>query len=125
GTNPRILKIFEHCIEVLRQLGAVIIDPANLPNFDKFGPSELEVLHYEFKADLNKYLKSLPATVRVHSMEEVIKFNAESGDHVMPYFGQEHMITAQEKGSLGEKKYKDALAKNLRLTRKNGIDAAL
>jgi len=125
GTNPRILKIFEHCIEVLKQLGAVIIDSANVPNFDKFGTTELEVLHYEFKADLNKYLKSLPATVRVHSMEDVIKFNEESGDHVMPYFGQEHMTIAQEKGPLSERKYKMALAKNLLMTRKNGIDATL
>jgi amidase len=125
GSNPRILKIFELCIEVMKQLGAVIIDPADVPNFDKFGATELDVLHYEFKADLNKYLKSLPATVRVHSMEDVIKFNAENDDHVMPYFGQEHMLTAQEKASLSDRKYKDALAKNLRLTRKDGIDAAM
>jgi amidase len=125
GTNPRIIKIFELCIEVMKQLGAVIIDPAVVPNFDKFGATELEVLHYEFKADLNKYLKSLNKDARVHSMEDVIKFNEENEDRVMPYFGQEHMIAAQEKGPLNDKKYKDAVAKNLRLTRKDGIDAAM
>jgi len=125
GKNPRILKIFEHCIEVLKQLGAIIIDPVTVPNFDKFGATEMEVLHYEFKADLNKYLKTLDATVKVHSMADVVKFNTENVDQVMPYFGQEHMLTALEKGPLSEKKYKDALAKNLRLTRKDGIDAAM
>jgi amidase len=125
GKNPRILKIFEHCIEVLKQLGAVIVDPADVPNFDKFGSSELEVLHYEFRAGLNKYLKSLDNHIPIHSMEDVIKFNEENSNRVMPYFGQEHMITAQEKGPLSETKYKDALAKNLRLTRKDGIDAVL
>ena len=124
GKNPRILKIFEHCIEVMKQLGAVVIDPADVRNFDKFGETEREVLHYEFKADLNRYLKSLDGDGRVHSLEDVIKFNEENADRVMPYFGQEHMLTAQEKGPLSEKKYKDALAKNLRLTRKDGIDAA-
>jgi amidase len=74
---------------------------------------------------LNKYLKSLDGTVRVHSMEDVIKFNEENSHKVMPYFGQEHMMTAQEKESLRDKKYRDALAKNLRLTRKEGIDAAM
>ncbi len=59
GTNPRILKIFDFCIEVMKKLGAEIIDPADVPNFDKFGKTEVDVLHYEFKADLNKYLKSL------------------------------------------------------------------
>jgi amidase len=125
GKNPRVIKIFEHCIEVMKHLGAVIVDPADVPNFDKFGKTEEEVLHFEFKADLNKYLKSLDGTAVVHSMEDLIKFNEENSHKVMPYFGQERMITAQEKASLRDKKYRDALAKNLRLTRKEGIDAAL
>jgi amidase len=125
GTNPRVLKIFEHCIEVIKHLGAIVVDPADLPNFDKFGKTEGEVLHYEFKSDLNKYLKSLDGTAHVHSMEEVIKFNEENSHRVMPYFGQEHMLEAQGKKSLRDKKYRDALAKNLRLTRKEGIDAAM
>lgn len=125
GTNPRIIKIFEHSIEVLKHLGAVIVDPADVPNFDKFDKTEMDVLYYEFKADLNKYLKSVDGTGRVHSMEDVIKFNEENSHRVMAYFGQEHMITAQEKKTLRDKKYRDALAKNLRLTRKEGIDAAM
>jgi amidase len=125
GTNPRVLKIFEHCIEIMKHLGAVIVDPADVPNFDKFDKTEREVLHYEFKADLNKYLKSLNGTARVRSLEDVIKFNEENRDRVMPYFGHEHMLIAQEKESLRSKKYRDALAKNLRFTRKEGIDAAL
>jgi len=125
GANPRIIKIFELCLEVMKQLGAVIVDPADVPNFDKFGTTEIEVLHYEFKADLNKYLKSLDANARVHSMADVIKFNEENSDQAMPYFGQEHMLAAQEKASLSAQKYKDALAKNLRLTRKSGIDATM
>ena len=125
GTNPRVLKIFEHCIEVLKHLGAVVIDPADVPNFDKFEKTELEVLHYEFKANLNKYLKTVDGNGRVHSLEDVIEFNEENSHRVMPYFGQEHMIIAQETKSLRDKKYRDALAKNLRLTRKEGIDAAI
>ena len=125
GTNDRLLKIFEHCIEVLRHLGAVVVDPADVPNVDKFDKTELEVLHYEFKADLNKYLRSLDGNAQVHSLEEVIEFNEEHQDSVMPYFGQEHMLLAQQKASLRDKRYRDALAKNLRLTRKEGIDAAM
>ena len=125
GTDQRIIKIFETCIDVMKHLGAVIVDPADVPNFNKFGKTELEVLHYEFKADLNKYLKELPLDARVHSTADVIKFNEENSHLVMPYFGQEHMTIAQEKASLSDKKYHDALAKNHRLTRKDGIDAAM
>jgi amidase len=125
GTNPRILKIFDFCIEVLKKLGAEIIDPADVKDFDKFGKTELDVLHYEFKADLNKYLKSLNGSARVHSMEDVIKFNEDNSDKVMPYFGQEHMITALGKPSLSDKKYRDALAKNHLYARTKGLDATL
>ena len=125
GTHPRILKIFDYCVEVMKKVGAEVIDPVDVPNFDKFGKTELEVLHYEFKADLNKYLKSLSSGARVHSMEDVIKFNEENSDKVMPYFGQEHMMTAQEKTSLSDKKYKDALAKNHLYARTKGLDVAL
>ncbi len=123
GTDTRINKFFESSIDVMKHLGAVIVDPANLPNFDKFGKTESDVLHYEFKADLNKYLASANAGVK--NMEDVIKFNEENKARVMPYFGQEHMLTAQEKGSLRDKNYREALAKNLLLTRKNGIDAVM
>ena len=125
GSTPRIIRIFEACLDVLKQLGAVIIDPADVPNFNKFGGTELEVLHYEFKADLNKYLKSLPAQVSVHSMQDVIHFNEEHKERVMPYFGQEYMTTAQEKPPLRDKKYRAALAKNQRLSRKDGIDVTM
>jgi amidase len=83
------------------------------------------VLHYEFKADLNKYLKSINGTVHVRSLEDVIEFNEENSHRVMPYFGQETMMIAQAKKSLRDKKYRDALARNLRLSRKEGIDAAI
>jgi amidase len=123
GTDKRIIGIFESCVEVMKQMGAVIVDPADLPNLNKLGKTEMEVLHYEFKADLNRYLAGTKA--RVKTMAEVIKFNEENRDRVMPYFGQEFMETAQKKGSLRDKRYRDALAKNHRLTRKEGIDATM
>ena len=125
GTDPRVLKIFEDCLDVLKRLGAVIVDPANVPNFNKFGKTELEVLHYEFKADLNKYLASRVPQARVRTMADVIKFNEENAARVLPYFGQEHLITAQQKGPLSGKPYREALARNRQLTRAAGIDAVM
>jgi amidase len=123
GSDPRILKILESSIEVMKSLGAVIIDPANLPNFNKFGSTESDVLHYEFKADLNKYLAGTKAPMK--SMADVIKFNEENRDRVLQYFGQEYFVASQEKAGLRDKKYREALAKNHLLTRKNGIDAVM
>jgi amidase len=125
GSDARLVRILESCLDVMKQLGAVIVDPADLPNMDTFGKTELEVLYFEFKADLNKFLGALGASARVHSLEEVIKFNEENKDRVMPHFGQERMTSAQARGPLSSKKYRKALARNHRLTRKEGIDALL
>ncbi len=125
GSDPRVLKIFEASLDVMKQMGAILIDPADVRNFNKFAKTELDVLHYEFKAGLNKYLAALGPKARVHSMEDVIKFNEENKARVMPYFGQEHMTTAQSKGSLSSKPYREALAKNRRLSRQEGIDQAM
>jgi amidase len=125
GSDDRVACIFESCLEVMKQMGAVVIDPANLPNNDTFGETELEVLLYEFKYGLNSYLSSLGPRSSVHSLEEVIKFNEDNKDRVMPFFGQERMIAANEKGSLSSKKYREALSRNRRLTRREGIDALL
>lgn len=123
GTDKRILKIFDSAIDVMKQLGAVIVDPANVSNFNKFGATETDVLHYEFKTDLNKYLAS--SNSKLKTMAEIIKFNEDNREHVLKYFGQEHMEIAQEKAGLRDKKYREALARNLLLTRKNGIDATM
>jgi amidase len=123
GTDKRIINILESRLDAMKQMGAVIVDPAEVENFNKFGKTEMEVLHYEFKADLNKYLSGTKAPVK--TLAEVIKFNEENKNRVMPYFGQEHMEIAQKKGSLKDKKYCSALAKNHQLTRKEGIDATM
>jgi amidase len=125
GSDKRIIHILDACLDVMKQMGAIIIDPANLPNSDSFGETEREVLLYEFKYGLNSYLSSLGPRSRVHSLEEVIKFNEENKDQVMPFFGQERMLAAQEKGALSSKEYRQALSRNRRLTRREGIDALI
>jgi amidase len=109
----------------MKQMGAVLIDPVDVPNFNKLGKNEIEVLHHEFKNDLNKYLASRGPKTHVRTLEDVIKFNDEHKERVMPYFGQEHMLSAQSKGPLTSKQYLRALEKNHRLTRQEGIRLAL
>jgi len=84
----------------MEQAGAVLIDPVELPDFTKIVKTRREVLHYEFKADLNRYLAGWWPKTHVRTMEDVIRFNEEHKVRVMPYFGQELMMEAQEKGPL-------------------------
>jgi amidase len=123
GFNRQVDQIMESCLDVMKQLGAELVDPVELE--EKFGETELEVLNYEFKADLNAYLAGLGPDARVHSLKEIIEFNEQNADRVMPYFGQERMIQAEAKGPLTDDAYLKALETNYRLTREEGIDALL
>jgi len=125
GYNPRTEAIFEQCLAVLKNLGAELVDPANIETEKQLGEHEIEVLYYEFKADLNAYLSTLGPGAPVHTMEEVIAFNEKNREQVMPYFGQEQMLKAQEKGPLTEEAYLKALETGQRLARAEGIDATL
>jgi len=124
GTDHRVLKIIESNLETMKSQGAELID-VELASSEKFGKTEVEVWLYEFKADLNAYLANRGRMAQVHSLEDVIKFNVEYRKRVMPYFGQERMEGAQEKGALTNKRYLNALEKNHRLTREEGIDVVM
>ena len=125
GFNDAVDKLMHDSIDVLKRLGAIVIDPADIPTQGKFDDSEFEVLLYEFKADLNKYLASLGPGAPVKSLKDVIDFNEKNRDRELRYFGQDIMVKAQAKGPLTERKYRLALAKNHRLTRIEGIDAVM
>lgn len=125
GFNDAVDKLMENAIKEITRLGAVIVDPADIVTNGKFDESELDVLLYEFKADLNAYLAGLGANAPVHSLEEIIEFNEQHKDMEMPYFGQELFTRAQKKGPLTDKAYRLALAKNHRLSRAEGIDATM
>ncbi|HEV8587370.1 MAG TPA: amidase [Pyrinomonadaceae bacterium] len=125
GFNDAVDKLMNECIDVIKKSGATVVDPADIPTQGKFDDSEFEVLLYEFKADLNKYLASLGPNAPVKSLKEIIDFNEQHRDRELPYFGQDIMVKAQAKGPLTEKKYLMALAKNHRMSRTQGIDAVM
>jgi amidase len=109
----------------MKKQGATIVDPANIATLGKFDDGEFEVLLYEAKADLNKYLTWLGAASPVHSLKDVIAFNDAHKDQEMPYFGQEIMTMAEKKGPLTSAKYRAALVRNHQMARALGIDATM
>ena len=121
GGNRRVDALLEQALSDLRRKGATLIDLDEIPNLFAFGASESDVLHYEFKADLNAYLARLPAG-HPRSLKELIAFNDREREKEMPFFGQETFIRAEAKGPLTEQAYLDALERNHRLTRTEGLD---
>jgi amidase len=125
GSIPAADQLAETAIAEMKRQGAVIVDPANIPTLGKFDDSEFEVLLYEFKADLPKYLQWLGPQAPVRSLADLIAFNRQHAREELPYFGQEIMEQAEAKKTLASPEYMAAVAKNHRLARVEGIDAVM
>src|SRR5882762_9339436 len=125
GYSPEADALVETAIDVLRRQGAVIVDPADIPHAGEYDDSELTVLLYEFKADLNRYLAEFAPGAAVKTLQDVIEFNERNKQREMPYFGQELFLKAQDKGPLSDQAYRDALDKCRKLGREEGLQAIL
>ena len=125
GFSPDVDQIMENCLQAIRDLGAELVDPLEIETPEEFEKAEYEVLLYDFKTDLNAYLASLEAEAQVHSLNEVIEFNESNSTRVMPYFGQERMLKACDKGPLSDEAYIEARETCLRIAQEEGIDALL
>jgi amidase len=125
GFSDAVDALMEESLAVMKHSGATLVDPADIATFGKFDDSELLVFMYELKADLNAYLTRLGPGAPVHTLKEIIDFNERNRQKEMPYFGQDLFLKAEAKGPLTDKEYVDALAKNHRLARTEGIDAQM
>jgi amidase len=124
-SNAVTEKLINAALEVIKGLGAILVDPAEIPTVGKLGDAEGEVLHYEFKTGLNAYLRGLGPNAPVRTLKEVIDFNERNREKELRYFGQETLLRAQEKGPLTDKAYLEAVEKCRRLSRDEGIDAVM
>jgi amidase len=120
-SNPYVEEVYEAAIETLRAQGAEIVDDIKIET-DGMGDAEFEVLLYEFKADLNAYLAASNAGLK--SLAEIIEFNTANAESAMPFFGQEIMEMAEDKGPLTDQEYLDALETSKRIAQ-DGINNAL
>ena len=114
---------YQPFFDKLREAGATLVDVTFTPDYSKISTERTDVLKYEFKTDLNKYLATRGGKYK--TLEELIKFNDENKDKELPLFGQELFVDSQKKGDLTDKAYTDALAKVKSAAREDGIDAVL
>lgn len=121
--NPLTDRVLAQALAVLKERGAVIVDPVKIESASKVGENELQVLLYEFKADLNQYLAGLGPDAPIKTLKDAIEFNEKNRDRVMPYFGQDTFLQAEKKGPLTEDAYKKAREACLQYARKEGLDA--
>jgi amidase len=123
GYSTHADALFEKAIADLKRLGADVVDPADFGSLGDYDEAELEVLLYELKDGLNKYLATRRG-MHVRTLADVIAFNEKNAAREMPHFGQDLFVKAQAKGPLTDQAYIDAAAKARKLARE-GIDSVL
>ncbi len=124
GRHSGIDGLLAEAERAMRDAGAELVDVSPLPGIDATGGSGFELMLFEFKADLERYLADLGTAARVRTLEDVIRFNEEHRDRELPYFGQDILEASAAKGPLTEPAYAEALAAS-RDTCRTAIDATL
>jgi len=123
GYSPATDAAFETALAAMKDRGAVIVDPADIATAGTFGDAEFDVLLFEFKADLTRYLATRPAGSSARTLNDLIAFNRAHASAELPYFAQEIFEMSAKKGSLRSPAYLEALAKCREGSRTKGLDA--
>lgn len=124
GLNSDVDSLINNDIVLMKDAGAVIID-ITLGTFGKFDDAEFEVLLYEFKDGINKYLSECSLNSSVKSLSDLITYNRINSNKIMPWFKQDILEMADKKGTLSDRKYKTALFRSKKLSGQKGIDAVI
>jgi len=125
GFHHGVDRMAQSALDVMKQLGAEIVDPANLPTMLRFPDWESESWTYEFKAGINSYLSMLGPSSRVKSLKDIIEFNERNREREKPFEGQELLLRSEAKGPLSSESYRSLLTKKWRLSREGGIDLVM
>jgi amidase len=140
---PRAANVMADAIEVLEDLGAVIVR-ASMPTAGWIGGpgTTMAVLNrnplsrnkgnpatppivflYELKRDLNLYLKDWATNTSIETMADIVAFNEANAGTALR-FGQDLFLAANlTKGDLSEREYKSARAMDLLAAKTRGMDA--
>jgi amidase len=115
---------FQAAVGALRDAGATVIDPCDVPTAKALEDFRSDVLLYEFKRDLNRYLRRLGEDAAVHSLRELIRYN-EARPREMLRYGQVLLLAAQSAAGPRSQAYRHSRSEDLRLAKTEGIDAVL
>jgi amidase len=147
GINADQARVMTEAIAVLKQQGAVVVDPADLPSFaaktanDNFPLFEFcagaehakgkdsacsAPFKYGMKRDFNAWLASLGPSAPVKSLTELRNWNLAHAKANAIRYQQSRLDISDEMDLVADKaRYEADRAKDLRLSREQGIDAVL
>ena len=124
GPGDATNAVVEQALSVMADMGATVIDTTTGDPL-AYGDAELTVLLWEFKVQIAEYLAGVTNT-SMHTLADLIQFDIDHCDEEMRFYGQEIFDLAEATGGdLTAQEYLYARALCVRLTRDEGIDAAI
>ncbi len=123
GFSERVDTLMVKAVREMKARGAEVIEVRE-PRSSAYENASMQVMLYEFKDGLNKYLSRLDENCPVKNIASLIEFNRKDSVE-LKYFDQELLIEAEKKGGLDSKEYTTALEKMLKATREQGIDSLM
>ena len=116
---------FEEALAVLKAQGAVLVDVTR-PKTDGMGDAEFDVLKFELKSDLDKYLAATPPRGEdAHARRRSIAFDTANAATEMPYFAQEIFDMAAKSKGVGRADLRGAARRSRWPRAKGAIDTML
>ena len=115
-------ELLRQAVAVLKAQGATVVEVDVRAATQPIGEAEFDVLLYEFKDGVNKYLAQAKAPVK--TLADVIAFNKANAAKAMPFFQQETLELAEKTDGLASEKYKAAVRKVVDTSRQ-ALDTAL
>jgi amidase len=109
--NPDMVALLRAAMKTMEVQGATMVEVDVMGPLKLLGTAEYQVLLYEFKDGLNRYLAS--ANGKVKSLKELIAFDLKDEGKMMPFFKQEILVESEAKGGLDSKEYTDSLEKTM------------
>jgi amidase len=147
GLNPEQAKVMDEAIGILKQQGAVIVDPANIPSIVTDdaknnllawntcgGASDAKgkdadcsvVLKYGMKRDFNKWLSTLGSSAPVKTLTELRQWNITHTKAGAIRYGQSNLDVSDEMDLEADRaRYELDRAKDIALAGTHGIDEAM
>lgn len=122
GNHFRVDSLVRRTVRKLEAAGATVIEIEEIATRSPSGKT-MEVLLYEFKDGLNKYLQSLP-NPPYESLGAIIQ-SVDKSNTDMAWFDHELLRRANAKGSLAEKTYQEAVVEIQRIFGSEGIDRVM
>jgi len=146
GLSPEARALMDEAIALLQAKGAVIVDPAVIPSHVAADPDDSQllfgncydtqvrgndedcsiVMKYGMKRDFNAWLESLGDAAPLPSLTALREFNRAHHQRNAIKYGQQELDFSDEMDVVRDlARYQADRQKDLRLTRTEGIDAAL